>query len=134
MSPSAGGWGFNLLYSFSGEGAPWGPLEKLMMDGAGNLYGTTYIDGAYGQGAVFELTPTPTGWTYTSLHDFTGGADGAYPYSGLVFDSEGNLYGTAANGGTGTRLRPKRLRRGLPNHTTLTRAVSVTPKLHAHSS
>ena len=49
-----------------------GPWGSLVMDGTGNLYGTTMCDGAYGYGSVFRLTPTPTPpWTYTSLHDFT---------------------------------------------------------------
>ena len=50
----------------------------------------------------FQLTPSNGSWIYTSLHDFTGGSDGAYPYSNLVFDANGNLYGTASVGGTGT--------------------------------
>jgi uncharacterized repeat protein (TIGR03803 family) len=70
------------------------------MDNAGNLYGTTAADGAYGKGSVFKLTRnSDSGWTYTSLHDFTGGSDGANPYSSLVFDNNGNLYGTASAGG-----------------------------------
>ena len=67
------------------------------MDGAGNLYGTTYCDGAYTFGNVWELTPSGDGtWTYTSLHDFTGSSDGGNPISNVVFDTSGNLYGTAS--------------------------------------
>ena len=45
-------------------------------------------------------TPSNGSWIFTSLHDFTGGSDGGYPYSNLVFDASGNLYGTASQGGT----------------------------------
>ncbi|MGC2112196.1 MAG: choice-of-anchor tandem repeat GloVer-containing protein, partial [Candidatus Korobacteraceae bacterium] len=55
--------------------------------------------GAYGHGSVFKLTPGEGGWTYTSLHDFTGGQDGTNPISTLIFDASGNLYGTASGGG-----------------------------------
>jgi uncharacterized repeat protein (TIGR03803 family) len=69
------------------------------MDSAGNLYGTTGCSGAYTAGTVFKLTPSDGSWTYTSLHDFTGGSDGASPWSNVVFDPNGNLYGTASGGG-----------------------------------
>jgi len=99
LSPAMGGWTYNVLYSFTGcTGC--GPLGRLVMDGAGNLYGTTYADGANGKGSVFKLTPSAGSWTYTSLYDFTGSSDGAYPWSNLVFDANGNLYGTASAGGT----------------------------------
>jgi hypothetical protein len=48
------------------------------------------------------LTHSGGQWTYTSLHDFTGGSDGGFPISNLVFDASGNLYGTASAGGTGS--------------------------------
>jgi uncharacterized repeat protein (TIGR03803 family) len=100
MSPSAGGWTFQTIYSFSGTaGQQVGPFDDLVMDSAGNLYGTTYLDGRYGWGNVFKLAPSGSGWTYTSLHDFTGGSDGAAPRCKLVFDASGNLYGTASSGG-----------------------------------
>ena len=70
------------------------------MDGAGNLYGTTLCDGANHAGNVFKLTPSGGGWTYTSLHDFTGGDDGEYPISNVIVDASGNLYGTASAGGS----------------------------------
>ncbi|MGA2902606.1 MAG: choice-of-anchor tandem repeat GloVer-containing protein [Candidatus Korobacteraceae bacterium] len=104
LSPSAGGWTFNTLYSFPGginngtEGNP-----NLTMDSQGNLYGTTFANGAYDQGIVFKLTPSANGWIYTDLHDFTGGDDGCGAWSNVAMDSQGNLYGTSsscgANGG-----------------------------------
>ena len=98
LTPTSGGWMFQTIYSFQGSGGPW---EKLVMDAAGNLYGTTFYDGAYGCGAVFKLTPSNGRWNYRSLHDFTCGNDGSTPISNLVFDASGNLYGTAYGGGTG---------------------------------
>ena len=100
LSPLNGNWTFALLYSFIG-GQNSGPAATLIMDNAGNLYGTTVEGGAYGYGSVFELAPASGGWTFTSLHDFTGERDGAYPYSSVAFDSNGNLYGTASEGGSG---------------------------------
>jgi uncharacterized repeat protein (TIGR03803 family) len=69
------------------------------MDAVGNLYGTTLLDGAYGQGNVFKLIPSNGEWLYTSLHDFTGGSDGSQPYGQVTLDANGNLYGTASIGG-----------------------------------
>ncbi len=93
-------WAFSLIYSFTGSG----PYAGLSMDAADNLYGTTNEGGAYNFGAVFKLTPSQGGWTYTSLHDFCSGgypcSDGAFPMSNVVFDSQGNLYGTTSEGGT----------------------------------
>jgi uncharacterized repeat protein (TIGR03803 family) len=101
LSPSSGSWTFNLLASFSGaifqQG---GPRENLVMDLAGNLYGTTNSAGKYGYGAVFKLTRSGSTWTYTSLHDFTGSSYGFNPVSNIVFDASGNLYGTTTYGGT----------------------------------
>jgi len=99
MVASGGGWSYDFLYGLSG-GIDLGPYDKLLLDASGNLYGTTLGDGQYGFGSVFKLTPSNGGWTYTSLHDFTGGDDGASPMCQLAFDSSGNLYGTASGGGT----------------------------------
>ncbi|HLI62726.1 MAG TPA: choice-of-anchor tandem repeat GloVer-containing protein [Terriglobales bacterium] len=100
LVPSGGAWSYNFLYGLSG-GIDVGPYGKLLMDAAGNLYGTTMGDGQYGYGSVFKLTPSSGGWIYTSLHDFTGGSDGGDPICTLVMDSSGNLYGTASLGGAG---------------------------------
>jgi uncharacterized repeat protein (TIGR03803 family) len=96
-----GSWTYRVLYNFifSGTTTP-GPLCSLTMDTAGNLYGTTFGDGAYGFGSVFKLTPSGGSWTYTDLHDFTGGDDGRYPAGSVIFDQAGNLYGTTTGGGT----------------------------------
>src|SRR6516162_8212693 len=71
----------------------------LIMDAAGNLYGTTpgNSGNGCGFGTVFKLD---TSGNYTVLHSFTGGSDGASPTAGLILDqASGNLYGTTAGGG-----------------------------------
>jgi len=92
------------IYSFSGSQqglyTPYGPAAPLTSDAAGNLYGTTYQDGANNDGSVFKLTHGDSGWTYASLHDF-GNNDGAFPLSNVVFDSSGNMFGTALGGSSG---------------------------------
>lgn len=98
LTPTHGSWMFTVLHSFTGFG---GPYANLKMDGVGNLWGTTNQDGAFDNGSVFKLTPLGGGsWAYTDLYDFTGNSDGKDPYSSLVFDTGGNLYGTAYGGGT----------------------------------
>ena len=96
LTPSNGNWIYTVLYTFSGAA---GPEANLIMDANGNLYGTTFADGAYGYGNVFKLTPSNGNWTYTDLYDFTGGNDGANPESSVSFDASDNLYGTAEYGG-----------------------------------
>jgi uncharacterized repeat protein (TIGR03803 family) len=95
LTPSRGSWGLNLLYSFAQYR---GSQTALIMDKQGNLYGTLVEGGKYGSGAVFKLTPSDDGWTYTSLHDFYG-TDGYWPMGQIVMDGNGNLYGTASEGG-----------------------------------
>lgn len=95
---SSGSWNLNPLYGFLGQGFA-GQYRTVAMDNAGNLYGTTSGGGAHPWGSVFKLTRSNGGWTYSSLHDFTGGADGGTPYGSLVFDASGNLYGTTYAGG-----------------------------------
>jgi uncharacterized repeat protein (TIGR03803 family) len=75
------------------------PQSNLTFDGAGNLYGTTLFMGG-GFGNVFELSPNGSGgWNETVLYRFAAGADGGYPFCPVIFDSVGNLYGTAQGGG-----------------------------------
>lgn len=74
-----------------------GPHSGMVMDAAGNLYGTTATGGAHGYGSVFELS---TSGMFTTLYSFQSGDDGAYPVGGLAIDSDGNLYGTTYAGVT----------------------------------
>jgi uncharacterized repeat protein (TIGR03803 family) len=85
----------NVLYRFSGADGAY-PFGSLTFDSNGNLYGTTLGGGAYGLGTVFELTH---GGTEKVLHSFSGGADGSGPGANVIFDQEGNLYGTTVYGG-----------------------------------
>ena len=100
-SPTAAAQTDLTLYSFTGGSDGGDPLSNLVMDAAGNLYGTTFVGGAYGAGEVFELSPSGGGdWSEKVIYSFTGGLDGANPYySGVIFDASGNLYGTTVEGG-----------------------------------
>lgn len=117
LMPAAGGtWTETLLYSFCSttncvDGT--NPEGGLILDTAGNLYGTAESGGGHGAGVVFELERGSNGkWKEKVLHNFnTVGTDGYYPLSSLVFDASGNLYGTtewggAYNSGTVFRLKP----------------------------
>jgi uncharacterized repeat protein (TIGR03803 family) len=113
----SGGWTEKVLYKFCSQiGCTDGsnPVGGLVMDAAGNLYGTTQYGGnfssdcsfysAHGCGTAFELTPNGSGgWTRTALYSFcpqgSSCGDGANPVAGLIFDCCGNLYGTASEGG-----------------------------------
>ncbi len=91
---SGGTWNVSVIYSFGIYNDGYEPISELVLDSAGNLYGTTYQGGAYGWGTVFELSPSEGGWTETVLHSFAGcESDGCYPIAGLAFDRAGNLYG-----------------------------------------
>jgi uncharacterized repeat protein (TIGR03803 family) len=101
LSPRKNGkWTEKVLHSFDGKkGAQ--PTADLITDGKGNLYGTAQ-DALLneGWGTVFELSPGRNGgWTYKVLHSFNG-ADGTSPFAALIFDRQGNLYGTTLAGGT----------------------------------
>jgi uncharacterized repeat protein (TIGR03803 family) len=93
-----------VLYSFLGVPDGDDVIAGLVSDKIGNLYGVTAYGGTggcqnapyQGCGTIFEIDPTGK---ETVLYNFTGGADGKYPYGGLVRDSKGNLYGTVAEGG-----------------------------------
>jgi uncharacterized repeat protein (TIGR03803 family) len=93
MSPSNGGWTYTIQYVQPGGDGMFG----LTMDTAGNLYGVTGFSNLV-PGSIFKLTRSGAGWTYTDIYDFTGGSDGLGP-NGLILDANGNLYGTASDGG-----------------------------------
>jgi len=110
LTPTGTGWSENVLYGFCPQGNcadGANPAAGLIMDGSGNLYGTTVGGGARGYGTVFQLTPTGTGWNENVLYSFCpqgNCADGAYPAAGLIMDGSGNLYGTTQEGGAGAAL------------------------------
>jgi len=108
-----------ILHSFSGGADGGNPYYGALAKGTdGNFYGTTYGGGMVnsnfpqGTGTVFRITPAGT---LTTLHTFTGGADGYGPEGGLVLGSDGNFYGTTgfgdffsttASGGTIFKITP----------------------------
>ena len=71
------------------------PYAELVLAGD-TLFGAASEVGSLGYGTIFKLNTNGTG--FTSLYSFTGGSDGAYPYSGLVLTNN-TLYGMALNGG-----------------------------------
>lgn len=91
---------YSVLYRFAVH-VPFGrrayPDGGLVSDAAGNFYGTANEGGPEAKGTVYEFNRR--GRT-TTLHTFTGGADGEYPYAGLLRDAAGNLYGTTEAGGS----------------------------------
>jgi uncharacterized repeat protein (TIGR03803 family) len=115
LSLNNGSWTYSIVYEFCSnskaclDGAF--PQAGLVVDAAGNLYGTTLQGGSEQSGTVFELSPpSPPGgaWTETVLHSFCtkyGCIDGYFPYSKLLLDSRGGLYGTTSAGGDNTNCR-----------------------------
>ena len=85
-----------VVHSFTGGANGAYPYAGVIMDTKGNLYGTTSEIGSSGYGTVFKVSTTGK---ETVLHNFTGGAHGAYPYAGVIMDAKGNLYGTTVGVG-----------------------------------
>lgn len=115
LTPSGGGWTESVVYSFTGGNDGSRPVN-VVFDEAGNLYGAAHYGAnhncgfGYGCGTIFELTPTQSGWTETTLHVFQQGVDGGWP-GAVIRDAAGNLYGMAENygpesGGTVWELSP----------------------------
>ena len=75
-------------------------IAGLLLDGAGNLYGTTLAGGVHDEGVVFKLTPPVggTAWAVKVLHSFNG-TNGEGPEARLIADGAGNLFGTTQWGG-----------------------------------
>ncbi|MGB6804636.1 MAG: choice-of-anchor tandem repeat GloVer-containing protein, partial [Candidatus Sulfotelmatobacter sp.] len=104
LTKMCGHWTGKILHDFDRNGKDgFFPEAGVIVDAAGNLYGTTGQGGAYGGGTytggtVFKLTPKSGGWTETILHNFGNDKDGQIP-EGLTFDAAGNLYGITFEGG-----------------------------------
>jgi uncharacterized repeat protein (TIGR03803 family) len=96
LAPSAGGWTETTLLSFDGTD---GYFPQSMTYHGGKLYGTTLLGGSQGWGTVFEVTLRKSGATEHVIHSFGSGTDATQPAGAVVFDKEGNLYGSASRGG-----------------------------------
>jgi uncharacterized repeat protein (TIGR03803 family) len=93
-----GHYSFTVVHYFTAATGA-GPSGNLVLDGAGNLYGTTVIGGSVGSGVVFKLAPAAHNqWKYTVLHTFSNTPDGSQP-TGVVMGTNGKLYGTTGGGG-----------------------------------
>ena len=98
-----------LLYSFCAQTSCVDgnqPQGALISDASGtHLYGTTIYGGTNNLGEVYELTLSGGTWTQSVIYSFLGASnnDGAYPFSGLAFDTAGNLYGTTYQGGASSQ-------------------------------
>ena len=101
LTPAEGGlWTRSTIHEFGSGTDGVEPYTGVILDGAGNLYGTTIIGGVYYEGTAYKLTHTASGWTQKVLHNFSNnGRDGENPLTLLQMDSTGNLYGVTSNGG-----------------------------------
>jgi len=108
LTRSGGGWTKTTLHDFVGAGDGARPQAGVIFDAAGNLYGTATEGGdlscgsGIGCGTVYELSPSPSGWTETTLYTFEMNSVGISPRAGVIFDSAGNLYGAASGGAMGS--------------------------------
>ena len=98
-----GKWHFTVLHTFTGDPDGMEPFAGVTLDQQGNVYGTTNWGGAYGWGAVYRVAPPKTkggAWKETVVYSLDSGSDmGSHPDGPVIFDSSGNIYGTAAFGG-----------------------------------
>lgn len=94
-SASTTGTETNVLHDFSGTDGQ-APDSGLVFDSHGNLYGTTFQGGVYGYGTIYEVSPSGS---QRPIYNFTGQGDGANPYSSVIRDMRGNIYGTTFQGG-----------------------------------
>ncbi len=103
LSPSGSSYSETILHNFSGGADGAQPMAPLVAGHGGDLYGTTYGGGGAdctgGCGTVFELAKSGAGYAESVLHAFQGGADGFFPYGGMVVTAHGSLYGTTFFGG-----------------------------------
>lgn len=97
LAPQNGNWSFTLLHNFGGEFPT--PVAAPTIDSQGNLYGPLAGGGSLQDGELFKLVLSGNQWIYSSLFQFDG-SDGRAPFGPVVFDSNGNMYGTTYIGGT----------------------------------
>ncbi len=88
-----------ILYNFTGGNDGFNPVAAPTIDAQGNLFGTTSLGGADGNGVVFELAKSGSSWTESTLYTFQGLSDGQNPVGGVIVDKNGNLFGSTFFGG-----------------------------------
>jgi len=93
-------WNQSVIWDFE-ESSGNSPYGGITFDASGNIFGVTTVGGSADLGTFYEMTESAGSWTHTVLYNFTGQSDGAAPDGNLLEDAEGNLYGTAAAGGSG---------------------------------
>lgn len=87
-----------VLHSFNLDDDGYAPNSGLTLGTNGDFYGATSEGGSSGSGTVFRISPSGS---LNTLHQFTGGSDGANPYAAPIQGTDGNFYGTTASGGLG---------------------------------
>lgn len=100
LSPTAGGWGEQVLVNFNESTFGMNPYSGLTLDAAGNLYGTTSEGGVGGDGTVFKLAPSESGWVPTTVYAFTSSDGVGYNLFGVTLDSR-EIFGVTDFGGVG---------------------------------
>ncbi len=103
LTPSGAGYTENVIHSFGSGTDGENPQSGVVLDTAGNVYGTTIFGGTGNEcldtcGMVYQLMPSNGGWVENVLVNFDG-TNGNYPDGNLIIDASGNLYGTATAGG-----------------------------------
>ena len=94
-----GSWAYNVIHQFGSSSTDGqGPYGGLIMDSAGNFYGSTLLGGAYSNGTVFKFSNVSGIWQETILYDFPNCRQGCVVEGALAMDASGNLYGTAEGG------------------------------------
>ncbi len=91
---------YSVIHNFTGGVDGAAPSAGLTIDSAGNFYGTAWAGGA-GSGTAFKLIRKGSGWTFNPLYSFAGGNDGSHPGSPVIIGSDGSIYGTTEDGGSG---------------------------------
>lgn len=98
LSPNGSNWTLTTIYTVPSTNG--NAVGRLVRDSNGNLYEAMQSGGGFNSGQLFELSPSGSNWNYLDLYDFTDGTDAGLPLGSMVFDSSGNMYGTAWGGGS----------------------------------
>ncbi len=106
LSRSGNSWTESVIWNFSGSSDGADPISGVIFDNVGNLYGATSYGGANRIGTVYELTPTQSGWSETTLYSFTYNDNGGGA-GGLIMDTRGDLFGITGGVGTVYELTPQ---------------------------